>query len=141
MVKKGIVVAADGNMATIEEIRSNYCLECVSSGNSNNCLTCKKREPTASDRHISLNSVDAQVGDVVEYTKNKFANVILSLMTIILPVFLMVISYIVLNLITSDDQLSGRVSLGVLAISMIGMALCSYKLSKIRCDYKIISKL
>lgn len=140
MVKKGIVVAADGNMATIEEIRSNYCLECISRGNSNNCIACKKREQTSSERHISLNSIDAQVGDVVDYTKNRFANVILSLMTIILPVFLMIVTYIVLNLITSDDQLSGRISLGVLAISMIGMALCSYKLSKIRCDYKIISK-
>lgn len=140
MVKKGIVVATDGNMATIEEIRSNYCFECISSGKNNDCLTCKKREQTASDRHISQNSLDAQVGDVVEYTKKRFANVILSLMTIILPIFLMVVTYIVLNLITSDDQLSGRMSLGVLAISMIGMALCSYKLSKIRCDYKIISK-
>ena len=127
-------------MATIEEIRSNYCFECISSGKNNDCLTCKKREQTASDRHISQNSLDAQVGDVVEYTKKRFANVILSLMTIILPIFLMVVTYIVLNLITSDDQLSGRMSLGVLAISMIGMALCSYKLSKIRCDYKIISK-
>ena len=140
MVKKGIVVATDGNMATIEEIRSNYCFECISSGKNNDCLTCKKREQTASDRHISQNSLDAQVGDVVEYTKKRFANVILSLMTIILPIFLMVVTYIVLNLITSDDQLSGRMSLGVLAISMIGIALCSYKLSKIRCDYKIISK-
>ena len=140
MVKKGIVVATDGNMETIEEIRSNYCFECISSGKNNDCLTCKKREQTASDRHISQNSLDAQVGDVVEYTKKRFANVILSLMTIILPIFLMVVTYIVLNLITSDDQLSGRMSLGVLAISMIGMALCSYKLSKIRCDYKIISK-
>ena len=141
MVKKGIVVAADGNMATIEEIRSNYCFDCINTGKSNNCLTCKNREQNVSERHISLNSVDAQVGDVVEYAKNRFANVILSLMTIILPVFLMVITYIVLNLISSDDQLSGRISLGVLAISMIGMALCSYKLSKIRCDYKIISKI
>lgn len=140
MVKKGIVVATDGNMATIEEIRSNYCFECISSGKNNDCLNCKKREQTASDRHISQNSLDAQVGDVVEYTKKRFANVILSLMTIFLPIFLMVVTYIVLNLITSDDQLSGRMSLGVLAISMIGMALCSYKLSKIRCDYKIISK-
>lgn len=141
MVKKGIVVATDGNMATIEEIRSNYCFECISRGNNNDCLACKKREQTASERHISQNSLDARVGDVVEYTKNRFANVILSLMTIILPVFLMIVTYIVSNLITSDDQLSGRMSLGVLAISMIGMALCSYKLSKIRCDYKIISKI
>ena len=140
MLKKGIVVAADANMATIEEIRSNYCFECINSGERNNCLTCKMREQNASERHISLNSVNAQVGDVVEYTKNRFSNVILSLITIILPVFLMIVTYIVLNLITSDDQLSGRVALGVLALSMIGMALCSYKLSKIRCDYKIISK-
>lgn len=140
MVKKGIVVATDANMATIEEIRSNYCFECISSGNNNDCLACKKREQTASERHISQNSIDAQVGDVVEYTKNRFANVILSLMTIVLPVFLMIVAYIVLNLITSNDQLSGRMALGVLAISMIGMALCSYKLSKIRCDYKIIAK-
>ena len=140
MLKKGIVVAADANMATIEEIRSNYCFECINSGERNNCLTCKMREQNASERHISLNSVNAQVGDVVEYTKNRFSNVILSLITIILPVFLMGVTYIVLNLITSDDQLSGRAALGVLALSMIGMALCSYKLSKIRCDYKIISK-
>lgn len=140
MLKKGIVVAADANMATIEEIRSNYCFECINSGERNNCLTCKMREQNASERHISLNLVNAQVGDVVEYTKNRFSNVILSLITIILPVFLMIVTYIVLNLITSDDQLSGRVALGVLALSMIGMALCSYKLFKIRCDYKIISK-
>ena len=140
MLKKGIVVAADANMATIEEIRSNYCFECINSGERNNCLTCKMREQNASERHISLNLVNAQVGDVVEYTKNRFSNVILSLITIILPVFLMIVTYIVLNLITSDDQLSGRAALGVLALSMIGMALCSYKLSKIRCDYKIISK-
>ena len=140
MVKKGIVVATDANMATIEEIRSNYCFECISSGNNNDCLACKKREQTASDHHISQNSIDAQVGDVVEYTKNRFANVILSLMTIVLPIFLMIIAYIVLNLITSNDQLSGKMALGVLAVSMIGMALCSYKLSKIRCDYKIIAK-
>ena len=93
-----------------------------------------------SERHISVNSVDAQVGDVVEYTKNRFVNVLLSLITIFLPLVLMVVSYIALKLITADDQLSGRISLGVLALSMIGMALCSYKLSKIRCDYKIISK-
>ena len=141
MVKKGIVVAADGNMATIEEIRSNYCFDCINSGKSNNCLSCKKREQIVSERHISLNLVDAQVGDVVEYTKNRFANVLLSFMTIILPVFLMVMTYIVLNLISSDDQLSGRISLGVLAISIICMALCSYKLSKIRCEYKITTKL
>lgn len=140
MLKKGIVVAADANMATIEEIRSNYCFECINSGERNNCLTCKMREQNASERHISLNLVNAQVGDVVEYTKNRFSNVILSLITIILPVFLMIVTYIVLNLITSDDQLSGRAALGVLVLSMIGMALCSYKLSKIRCDYKIISK-
>ena len=141
MVKKGIVVAADGNMATIEEIRSNYCFDCINSGKSNNCLYCKKREQIVSERHISLNLIDAQVGDVVEYTKNRFANVLLSFMTIILPVFLMVMTYIVLNLISSDDQLSGRISLGVLAISIICMALCSYKLSKIRCEYKITTKL
>ena len=88
------------------------------------------------DREHDINHMK----DVVEYTKNRFSNVILSLITIILPVFLMIVTYIVLNLITSDDQLSGRAALGVLALSMIGMALCSYKLSKIRCDYKIISK-
>ncbi|MBO5967491.1 MAG: SoxR reducing system RseC family protein [Clostridia bacterium] len=140
MLKKGIVVAADANMATIEELRTSYCFECISSGHSNNCLVCKKREPHTSERHISVNSVDAQVGDVVEYTKNRFVNVLLSLITIFLPLVLMVVSYIALKLITADDQLSGRISLGVLALSMIGMALCSYKLSKIRCDYKIISK-
>lgn len=139
MVKRGIVVAADGNMATIEEIKSNYCFECINNGKSNSCLTCKKREQNTAERHISSNPLDAKVGDVVEYTKNKFANVILSLITIILPVFLMVATYIVLNFVTSDDQLSGRIAIGVLAFSMIGMALCSYKLSKIRCEYKIIS--
>lgn len=141
MIKKGIVVAADGIMATIEELSESCCLDCIDSGKNNNCLTCKNRSQGCAERHISVNTVEAQVGDIVEFSKNKFENVISSLMIFAVPIILMVITYIVLNLITSNDQLSGRVSIGILVISMICSGAYSYKLSKSRCDYKIISKL
>lgn len=141
MIKKGVIVATDGNSATIEEIKDSYCFECINSGINDNCLTCKKRSQNASDLHLSSNAVDAQVGDVVEYSKNTIKNVISTLMIIILPVILMIATYVVLNMLTSNDQLSGRIALAALAISMLCAAAYSYKLSKNRCDYKIISKI
>lgn len=140
MVKKGLVVATDGRIATVEELNDTYCSECVNSGKSNNCLTCKNRAQTVAERHLCSNIIDAEIGDVVAYSKNKMANVVLSLITFILPVILMIVTYVVSNMISSNDQLSGRAALAVLAFSMIGAAGYSYKFSKNRCEYKIISK-
>ncbi len=141
MIKKGIVVAADGNGATIEEIKNTCCFECIDRGMNVDCLSCKNRSQDTSERHISSNNLNVKVGDIVEYSRNTMKNAITTLMMIILPIVLMVATYVILNAITSNDQLSGRIALAVLAVSMISTAAYSYKLSKHRYEYKIISKL
>ena len=141
MIKKGIVIATEGNVATIEELKDIYCLDCINRGDNHNCLNCKKRAQDTVDRHISVNVVGAEIGDLVEYSKNLIANVISNLVIFALPIFLMIVSYILINVITANDQLSGRIALSVLAVSMICAAVYSYKISKTRCEFKIISKI
>lgn len=141
MVKRGIVVATDGKSATIEEIDGKFCDECIIKGANRNCLNCNKRTKEPAPRCLSENYIGAEIGDVVEYSKNKMASILLSLVTFVLPIVLMLVTYILLNQITANDQLSGGVALGVLALSMLCAALYSYKVTKYRCEYKIISRI
>ena len=140
MVKRGIIVAVDGKMATVEEINGGYCNECIEKRSNTNCLNCSKRKSSDSVRHISLNEIGAEIGDTVEYSKNILSNFLFSFVAFILPILLTVVAYVVINLVSSNDQLSGRIALAVLAVSMLMAAIYSYKFSKIRCDYKINSK-
>lgn len=140
MVKKGIVIAVDGKMATIEEIKGSYCFECIDKGSNGGCLNCTKRMQSDFERHISLNEIGAEIGDIVEYTKNFLSNLIFTFVVFVLPILLTVVTYVVVNAVSSNDQLSGRVALAVLAFSMLCVAVYSYKFSKVRCDYKINSK-
>lgn len=141
MVKRGVVIATDGNMATIEEINGGFCFECIDKGLNNNCLSCTKRTKADSARIIATDTIDSEVGDVVEYTKKVMSNLLFSLIAFVLPILLTVVTYVVLGAISTDDPMNGRISLGVLSVTMIIAAIYSYKLSKIRCDYKIITKI
>ena len=141
MVKKGIVVAADGKLATIETLDDGCCNDCFNSGNNSNCLNCKKRMQESAQRHISVNKIGAIPGDLVEYSKNTFSNLIYALIAFVLPILLTVVTYVAANWITQDDPESGRIALTVLAIAMICVGVYSYKFYKVRCDYKIISKI
>ncbi len=140
MVKRGIVVATDGSIATVEEIKGGYCFECIDRGANKNCLNCSKRTRSDIEKHISANYVGAEIGDIVEYSKNIITNLFFSLIVFVLPILLTVVTYVILNAVTSNDPLSARIALAVLAFSMLVAAIYSYKVSKIRCEYKIISK-
>ena len=141
MIKKGIVVATDDKFATIEQIDGKFCDECIIKGENNNCLRCGKRSKGTASRCLAENYVGAEIGDIVEYSKNRIAAIIFSLITFVLPIFLMVSTYILLSQITANDQLSGGVALAVLAVSMLCAAVYSYKVTKYRCDYKIITRI
>jgi positive regulator of sigma E activity len=140
MVKRGIVIATDSNMATIEEINGTFCFECMNKGSNGNCLHCAKRSECNTERIIAANTIKAEIGDTVEYSKKILSNFMFSLISFVLPILLTVITYVILSAISSDDPMNGRISLCVLSALMIIAAIYSYKLSKIRCDYKIISK-
>ena len=141
MIKRGIVVATDGNSATIEEISGKFCDECIMKGANKSCLGCSKRTNENAPRYLAENYVGAEIGEIVEYSKNKMASLLLLLITFVLPIFLMVVTYILMNQITANDQLSGGTALAVLALSMLCAAVYSYKVTKYRCEYKIISRI
>ena len=42
MIKIGVVVATDGKLATIEELSSDSCIECLNKELQINCLKCKR---------------------------------------------------------------------------------------------------
>ena len=140
MIKIGVVVATDGKLATIEELSSDSCIECLNKELQINCLKCKKRSQDNVERHIALTAYDAAIGDVVEYSKNNMANFFSTVLTLFLPMLLTFVSYIAVKWLTSDDQASIRVALTILTLSMICAGLYSYIFNKRRCDYKIISK-
>ena len=84
MVKRGIVIATDGNMATIEEISGGFCFECIDKGSNKNCLNCTKRMKADSARIIAIDTIEAEIGDVVEYSKKVMTNLLFSLIAFVL---------------------------------------------------------
>ncbi len=139
MKKQGIVVAKDGNLATVEIYNNLNCLTCSKRKLTNACNSCPDSEDNHTLRVVAANDCGAEIGDRVCVKPGNGQKVILAVVSFIIPVACAIIAYMCTSLFTDDEPLKSRVALisALFAVAVAGAY--SYKVSKNICDHKIIS--
>ena len=139
MKKQGVVVAKDGNLATVEIYNNLNCLACSKRKSNNACVSCPDFDATQSLRVVAVNDIDAEIGDRVCIKAGKGQKILLAFVSFVIPVACALASYACMSLFTDDEPLKSRISL-IAALAAVAVAgAYSYKVSKNICDHKIIS--
>ena len=139
MNKQGVVIARDGDLATVEIYNNPNCLTCEKRSKTNSCNTCADYDDNASYRVVAINDEDAEIGDLVTVKVSKRQKLILSLISFVIPVVFAVVSYLILSLFTEDEQIRSKVAIFAGIVAVIIAGLYSYKVSKNTCEHRIIS--
>ena len=139
MNKQGEVVAKEGNLATVEIFNNPTCLTCIKRSKSNSCNNCSAYDANHSYKVVAINDDGAEIGDRVIIKVSKRQNLILSLISFVIPAVCAGVSYLFLSLITDDEQIRSGTAIFAAIVAVIIAGLYSYKVSKNTCDYKIIS--
>ena len=139
MSKKGIVVAKDGNLATVEIYNNQNCLTCMKRKNQIACRACSDYDENPKYSIVAINDNGAEIGNCVSVKESKRQKLILAFVSFVIPVACAVIAYLCMSLISDDEQIRSRVAVISAIIAVIIAGLYSYKVSKSTCDYKIIS--
>ena len=137
MANIGIVIATDERTATVERCKTSVCDTCSRKNKIGACDKCADREEQAAERCVEDNSVGAEVGDKVEFVKNRRAGLFFAIVVFAVPMICALVAYLVASMITDDAAVSGRLAILFFAIAMIGAGVYSYKVSKRRCEYMI----
>lgn len=137
MANLGIVIAIDGNIATVEKCRTSICDICARKNKIGACDTCFDKEEQATVKCLADNSIGAEIGDKVEYVKNRRASFAFAIVVFVAPLICTLVAYLVSSIITDDPGVSGRIAVVFFAIAMVVAGLYSYKVSKRRCEYMI----
>ncbi len=113
MENKGIVKMIKGNNLYIELFRDSSCAHC--SG-------CGQKDKTIADLyHYELKEkMEVNVGDMITFEINNKFILNLALLIYVLPVFLMVVSYIIAAKLGASEGEGILVSFGTLVISFLG---------------------
>lgn len=137
MANIGIVIATDENVATVEKYKASVCDSCAKKNKIGACDACSDRDETSAERCIAYNSIGAQVGDKVEYSKNRGAGIVFALVVFALPLVCALISYLIAMMLTDDPGTGGRTAVACFAFAMIAVGFYAYKVSKRRCEHTI----
>lgn len=138
MAKQGLVVAIEGDMATIESCKSSKCESCTKRTKIGACDACSDNEEKAPDRVVAYNRMGAAIGDKVEYAKTKSSGIILAVISFVVPVIFAMLSYFVCTVFTDNEQIKGRVVAASFAVALLFAGVYSYKLSKKQCDHSVV---
>ncbi len=139
MKKQGVIVAKDGNLATVEIYNNKNCLSCSQRKLTNACHSCPDFDENYPLRVIAANDCGAEIGDRVCVKPGNGQKFVLAFVSFIIPVACAIIAYMCMSLFTDDEPLRSRVAL-ISALAAVAVAgAYSYKVSKNICDHKIIS--
>ena len=113
MENKGIIKKIEGKNLYIELFRDSSCAHC--SG-------CGQKDKTIADLyHYELNeNIEVHVDDMITFEINNKFILNLALLIYVLPVFLMVLSYIIAAKLGASEGQGILVSFGTLVISFLG---------------------
>ena len=139
MNKQGIVVAREGNLATVQIYNNTNCLTCAKRIKQSACLNCADYDENSTQRVLALNGDAVEIGDIVNVAASKFQKILLYLISFVIPVVFAVIAYMIFSLVTDDEQIKSRAAIIAAVIAIIFAGVYSYKMSKNTCDYKIVS--
>ena len=114
MENKGIIKKIEGKNLYIELFRDSSCAHC--SG-------CGQKDKTIADLyHYELNeNIEVHVDDMITFEINNKFILNLALLIYVLPVFLMVLSYIIAAKLGASEGQGILVSFGTLVISFLGV--------------------
>lgn len=139
MNKQGVVVAKDGGLATVEIYNNPNCLDCKKRTNQVACRSCTDYDEKPSFRIVAMNDNGAEIGDRVRVKESKKQKLILALVSFVIPIVCAVVAYLLMSLLTDDEQTISRVAVISAIVAVMIAGLYSYKVSRNTCDYKIIS--
>ena len=137
MQTKAVVVAMDGDFATVETERKSACDGCHKA-EEGGCTVCSLM---GGDRKIAtqaLNRVGANVGDIVTIESDTSRMLWYGLLVFILPIIVALLAWGVAAQFTQNiawQTVSAFIGFG---LSLLGVALYSKKVLACRCDVKII---
>lgn len=139
MKKQGVIVAKDGNLATVEIYNNTGCLNCNQRKSANACRSCPDFDENPPIRVIAANDLEAEIGDRVCVKAGNGQKLILAFVSFVIPVACTVIAYMCMSFFTDDEPLKSRVALISALVAVAVAGAYSYKVSKNICDHKIIS--
>ena len=137
MQTKAVVIATDGMFATVETERKSACEGCHKA-EEGGCSVCSLM---GSDRKIAtkaINTVGAQIGDTVMIESNTSRMLWYAVLVFILPILVALIGWGISSLFTAKLAVQTISAFAGFALSLLGVAIYSKKISTCRCDVEII---
>ena len=137
MQTKAVVVATNGMFATVETERKSACDSCHKA-EEGGCSVCSLM---GSDRKIAtkaINTVGAQIGDTVMIESNTSRMLWYAVLVFILPILVALIGWGISSLFTAKLAIQTISAFAGFALSLLGVAIYSKKISTCRCDVEII---
>ena len=139
MKKQGVVIATDGELATVEIYNNPSCINCTKRTGSIACVSCSNYDDSPNARIVAFNESSAENGDRVMLAVSKRQKVLLYMVSFVMPIIFAAIAYFCLSVFTEDARIKYSGALCAAMIAMLLAALCSYKISKNSYDYIITS--
>ena len=137
MQTKAIVVSTNGIFATVEAERKAACDGCHKA-EKGGCSVCSLM---GGDRKIAtqaLNSIGAQIGDVVTIESKTTRMLWYGMLVFIFPIVIALLAWGVVSQVTANIAVQTISAFAGFAISLIGVALYSKKILTCRCDVEIV---
>ena len=137
MQTKAVVIATDGMFATVETERKSACEGCHKA-EEGGCSVCSLM---GSDRKIAtkaINTVGARIGDTVMIESNTSRMLWYAVLVFILPILVALIGWGISSLFTAKLAVQTISAFAGFALSLLGVAIYSKKISTCRCDVEII---
>ena len=137
-IQHGLVIAKDGDKATVEIYKNPNCITCDKKSKHGACINCSDYDENGVFRAVALNNACAEVGDSIIVAPSKRQKVLLSIVSFVIPMLCAFIAYFCVSVFTDAERVKSSVAIMAFVIAMIFAAVYSYKISKNSCDYKIV---
>ena len=137
MQTKAVVVAIDGEFATVETERKSACDGCHKA-EEGGCTVCTLM---GGDRKIAtkaLNTAKAKIGDVVTIESQSSSMLGYGLLVFILPIVVALLGWGIAFQCTSNIAVQAICAFGGFSLCLLGVALYSKKVLACRCDVEIV---
>ena len=137
MQTKAVVIATNGMFATVEAERKSACDGCHKA-EEGGCTVCSLM---GSDRKIAtkaINTLGAKVGDTVMIESNTSRMLWYAVLVFILPIVIALVGWGISSIFTANITIQAISAFGGFALSLLGVAIYSKRISLCRCDVEII---
>lgn len=137
MQTKAVVIATNGMFATVETERKSACDGCHKA-EEGGCTVCSLM---GSDRKIAtkaINTLGAKVGDTVMIESNTSRMLWYAVLVFILPIVIALVGWGISSIFTANITIQAISAFGGFALSLLGVAIYSKRISLCRCDVEII---